>query len=449
MDDKPKKQRRDKRRPLSDFPRNLTGTPHDEPDDWQFLLGEGKVSRELGDIVAPIPVFSGVMGLGGWVVDRYETFQDGRFVVYARCRVVPVTCDRCNGDNLIHYGSQKQKFQDIPYHMRPTTIIVDRQRLRCKDCGKTQFQMLTHMDGKHMMTERLKAYIREQSMKRTFTSIGEDVGLDEKTVRRIFSAYADELEVTHKVYSPEWLGIDEVHLTRQMRCVLTDVHRRKPLDILKDRNKPTVVRWLRQYMDPAIVKVVTMDMHTAYRNAVQEVLPDAKIVVDKFHVERSANKALDMVRKATHKTVSEYQRKQLKHDRKIMLMRRDALTDQQRFILELWLGNFNDLGKAYLLKEAFYDIYSFTTKYEAEMAYQVWLDDLNQQSDVIREAFSELTTFMSNWREHIFNYFDVRATNAYTESLNGMLKEIYRNGRGYSFKAIRAKVLYGKIDHQR
>lgn len=360
-----------------------------------------------------------------------------------------MACNHCNGDNLILFGSQTQKFRDVPYHMKPTTLVVQRQRLRCKDCGKTQFQMLPHMDSKRMMTDRLRNYVREQSMKRTFTSIAEDTGTDEKTVRQVFSEYADELEQTHKVYTPEWLGIDEVHLTRQMRCVLTDVDRKKPLDILKDRNKPTVERWLLTYMDPKVVKVVTMDMHTAYRNAVQKVLPEAKIIVDKFHVERAANKALDTVRKATHKTIGEYQRKQLKHDRKIMLMRRDDLTDQQRFILGVWLDNFADLGKAYLLKEAFYDIYSFPTKYHAEMAYQVWLEDLNKQSDLIQESFSEITTFMENWREPIFNYFDVRATNAYTESLNGLLKQIYRNGRGYSFKAIRAKVLYGKIDHQR
>jgi transposase len=112
-----------------------------------------------------------------------------------------------------------------------------------------------------------------------------------RTVRRIFNAYADDLEQTHKIQTPEWLGIDEVHLTRQMRCVLTDVYTRKPLDILKDRNKPTVSRWLREHIDPAIVKVVTMDMYTGYRNAVQEVLPNAKIVVDKFHVERCSKQS--------------------------------------------------------------------------------------------------------------------------------------------------------------
>lgn len=446
-----KKQRRDKRR-QSDVPvvldnignhsdSNLSDIPWDVPD--------YPVKRQRGDSHKPLPLQSGAMNLAGWIADKYEYHED-KMVVYATCIQYADPCENCHfDDSFIRYGSQRQTYHDLPYHAKPTEIVVERQRLRCKNCGKTQFQSLPDMDTKHMMTQRLVLYVREQSMKRTFTSIAADIGVSEKTVRRIFSAYADELEKTHKVYTPEWLGIDEVHLTRQMRCVMTDVHRRKPLDILKDRSKPTVVRWLRKNINPDEVKVVTMDMYTGYYNAVGEVLPNAKIIVDKFHVVRAANKAMEYVRKSTHTLVSEYQRKQLKHDRKIMLMRRDALNEQQRFILETWLGNFEDLGKAYLLKEAFYDIYSFTTKYEAEMAYRVWLDDLNSQSDLVREAFSELTTSMTNWHDPIFNYFDYRATNAYTESLNGMLKQIYRNGRGYSFKAIRAKVLYGKIDHQR
>lgn len=179
-----RKERRDKRRPLSEFPRQYVGSFDDDPDGWEFLTEEGVARRDLGGEGKPLPLFSGVMGLGGWVVDRYEEFVYARLFVYARCQVVPSACDRCSSDNLIRFGSQTQKFRDLPYHMKPTTLVVERQRLRCKDCGKTQFQMLPHMDAQHMMTERLKKYVRKQAMERTFTSIAEDVGVDEKTVRR-------------------------------------------------------------------------------------------------------------------------------------------------------------------------------------------------------------------------------------------------------------------------
>ncbi|ENP8454704.1 transposase [Photobacterium damselae] len=42
----------------------------------------------------------------------------------------------------------------------------------------------------------------------------------------------------------------------------------------------------------------------------------------------------------------------------------------------------------------------------------------------------------------IFAYFDHPITNAYTESLNNLIRVMIRTGRGYSFEALRAKMLF-------
>lgn len=57
------------------------------------------------------------------------------------------------------------------------------------------------------------------------------------------------------------------------------------------------------------IEVVTMDMWNTYRTAVNKVIPNAKIVVDKFHV---VNLGLEKVRKDLRKTLTSTQRKVLK-----------------------------------------------------------------------------------------------------------------------------------------
>jgi hypothetical protein len=52
---------------------------------------------------------------------------------------------------------------------------------------------------------------------------------------------------------------------------------------------------------------------------------------------------------------------------------------------------------------------------------------------------------MTNWETEIFNYFDHPITNAYTEALNGLIR---RMGRGYSFEALRAKILFTEGVHK-
>nr|WP_259455834.1 transposase [Bacillus sp. PK3_68] len=65
-----------------------------------------------------------------------------------------------------------------------------------------------------------------------------------------------------------------------------------------NRNKETVIQRLTEIDDRYGIEYVTIDMWKSYKNAVNTVLPHAKVVVDKLHVARMANQALDSVRKA-------------------------------------------------------------------------------------------------------------------------------------------------------
>ncbi|MFB1051547.1 transposase [Paraliobacillus sp. JSM ZJ581] len=56
--------------------------------------------------------------------------------------------------------------------------------------------------------------------------------------------------------------------------------------------------------------------------------------------------------------------------------------------------------------------------------------------------FENLIKSMNNWEEEIFNYFNSPITNAYTEYLNRLIKTMNHVRRGYSFEALRAKILF-------
>lgn len=65
----------------------------------------------------------------------------------------------------------------------------------------------------------------------------------------------------------------------------------------------------------------------------------------------------------------------------------------------------------------------------------------------MRETFKPILTAIGNWHAEIFNYFDPPITNAYTESLNYLMRVMNRLGRGYSFDALRAKILFTEGVH--
>lgn len=55
--------------------------------------------------------------------------------------------------------------------------------------------------------------------------------------------------------------------------------------------------------------------------------------------------------------------------------------------------------------------------------------------------FEGLLSIVKNWRREILAYFDHRFTNGSTEGVNAAIRQIDRQGRGYSFEVLRARLL--------
>ncbi|HBB9944293.1 transposase [Vibrio parahaemolyticus] len=120
-------------------------------------------------------------------------------------------------------------------------------------------------------------------------------------------------------------------------------------------------------------------------------------------------------------------------------MRRHELTDAEYLRYSGWVLNYPEMGEAYELKESFFNIWNSRTRDEAQQTYYAWL---RQVSPEMKQYFDPLIKAMGNWHNEIFAYFEHPITNAYTESLNNLIRVMNRTGRGYSFEALRAKMLF-------
>src|SRR5690606_14513492 len=202
------------------------------------------------------------------------------------------------------------------------------------------------------------------------------------------------------------------------RCVLTNIEERTLLDVLPNRSKETVVGYLSRLPNRGRIQYVTMDMWQPYKDAVKAVLPKATIIVDKFHVVRMANQALETIRKQLKEGLSPKERRGLMHDRFILLKRHKELTEMDKVTLDLWTKNHPSLGIAYELKESFFDLWDIDSRQKAYLKYHDWKAKIPKE---LQTAFEPLTKAMENWEAEIFSYFDHRVTNAYTESLNSLI----------------------------
>ncbi|HHA1618107.1 TPA: ISL3 family transposase, partial [Enterobacter cloacae] len=360
------------------------------------------------------------------------------YQVHAEVTEPTTRCPNCNHSETVGFGRRDEVIMDTPVHGKRTGIMLNRRRYRCQSCRKTFLEPVPHKDNKRQMTRRLIQYIERESLRRTFSGVAEDVGVDEKTVRNIFNDYCERLEKTLKFEMPQWLGIDEIHIIKP-RCVITNIEQQTIVDMLDNRNKTTVTRYLSKRTDRDQVCYVAMDMWRPYRQAVETVLPDATVIIDKFHVIRMANESLERARKAIRIALTPQQRRGLMRDRFVLLKRRHELSDAEYMRFSGWTLNYPEIGQAYELKESFFEIWDCQTRHRAQEAYYAWLRQITPE---MKAHFDPLIKAMGNWHDDIFAYFDHPITNAYTESLNNLIRVVNRVGRGYSFEALRAKILF-------
>ena len=289
------------------------------------------------------------------------------------------------------------------------------------------------------MTVRLKTWLEKKSLRHPFTHLAEETGVGNSTIRMVFDDYVDQLRDSLRFETPEVLGIDEVHLIRRPRALFTNIPSCIVIEMLPDRNKTTVARFLSDLPSKGRIRCVAIDMWRPYQDAVREALPGIPVVVDKLHVLKMANAALDALRKTVGGTLPPGKRRTLMRNRHVLLKRFSKLNEVQRKRLDEWGKDFPVLLKAHLAKERFYDVYEASSRAEASRLYKEWDAGLDPE---IRSTFGPLLTAFKNWEGPILAYFDHRVTNACTESANNLIRAVQRMGRGYSFDVLRARILF-------
>lgn len=383
---------------------------------------------------------------------RYED-KDGISIKYdAEAIERPTVCPKPHmkqdaGYMLHKHSSKTNLIRDTKSEGKLVYINLRINRYRCSACGAIIPDTFTFYDQKAHTTNRLRdEYVRRCIKGETFSYIANDYGVDHKTVAAAFKAYADAHvdELTYS-YTPEILGIDEAHIDDHYRLVLTDIKEQRLLDIKKD-NSPEVVRTYLRTLDKDICRCTTMDFAPEYASAVSDVLPDATIVIDKFHVVQEINSYLDKARRSIQNELKAQgvDIRRFKRSRYLFLANMESLDDDSCMTLSSWFKDYPCLYEAYMCKETFRDIYLVAKTYqEASIMYDKWLDAVP-----VSEIFRPMKRTMTFRREHILNYWHCKWTNAYTESINNLIKKIEKAGRGYKFSTLRKKCIL-EINHSK
>lgn len=407
-----------------------------------------------------------IFNLPGYrVVDAVDLPLGGR-----RVRVQPVDladgCPSCGVISARVHAWIVQRVRDIPYAGQ-LEVMVRKPRLVCAEpeCPRGTFTPATEqLPVRARCTTRLRTALLSAVIDsgRAVAEVAAGHGVAWWTVQSTVNAAAvllpnvDELHVRrlgideHRYRRVRWFRDPDGGRWRRVEPWMTSIVNAdcgQVLGIVDGRDSAAVRGWLSE-RSPAWrnrIEVVAIDPSAAFRKAITEQLPNAKVSVDPFHLVQLANLMVTRVRQRLIR--EREQRRGRKIDpawanRTLLLRGYDTLSARAKARLQTVFASddpTDELSAAWGVKEQLRRLLTVTGVDQARR------EKMILGCYVIAADMDEtwrLWHTIQAWWLAIEVLIRTRVTNARTEAANTGIKQIKRIGRGYRNPAhYRARIL--------
>ena len=340
-------------------------------------------------------------------------------------------CRKCGKRNHLRNEAYTRTIQDLDLGPKKCYITFTEVKLHCR-CGYRGYEAVDFTRPYSHCTKRYEEYVYRLSEKMTISDVRAVTGLDWKTVKDIDKHYIKKRLVGLQNITPRRLGIDEIAYEKGHKylTVVRDLDLNRVIWIGLKRRKETLDTFftILEKEKQRLITVVVLDMWDPYITSVRQHCPNADIVIDKFHIIRKVNEAVDTIRKQEFAQAKKEERIQMKRKRFIILKRGKNLTESQQEKLQELMENNERLYKAYLLKEQISDIFDEQEYDTALKRLANWIENVNH-SDIT--PFKKVIKTLRRYAYGVNNYFKYHITNAGSEGFNTKINIIRRKAYGF------------------
>ena len=366
-------------------------------------------------------------------------------------------CPHCNSKNIVKNGVRYRKIKYIPIQNYNVELHLTVQRHICKDCRKTFSPSTNIVSNNSNISNNLKYTIALELQKNiSLTSIAERYNVSVTSVQRIMDDCYSDFKV-NKEHLPEAICIDEFKSVKNidgaMSFVFANYHTKNIIDIVEDRRLHSLTEYFSRFSLEARnnVKYVCMDMYTPYISLVDSIFPNAKIVIDKFHIVNLVNRAFNQTRiSIMNSTQDEPLKRKLKLFWKSLLKYYPDLC-QVNYYCQSFKRKLSSKDKVdYLLDkspelEANFNIYQDiiqAIKHNNFKRFEETVKKYLASKEKISKKMMIALKTLKKYMKYIENMFESNITNGVIEGLNNKIKSIKRTAFGYSnFSNFKKRVL--------
>ena len=369
--------------------------------------------------------------------------EQGDWLIQIESTLEGTTCRKCGRSiHQLHGFDQSIRVRHLPVFGQSVYIEFRPKRYRCGHCDghPTTTQRLSWHDVRSPNTKPYEKWLLGLLVNSTVADVAKRLAISEESVNGVVERWLSSKVDWEAFEELGVLGVDEIALKRGHRdfVVLVTVRTQSGgvqlLAVLPNRKKQTLIDFFASIPNPlkATIQRVCSDMYDGFVNAAQEELPNAKIVLDRFHVAKAYRDCADTVRKRElkrlKKELSKDEYNQLKGTMWSFRKSPQDLKDEEKQRLERLLSHSPTLQQAYQLRNELTEIFEGDyTKAGAKCAIRAWCKRVRKSG---LEAFNRFLKTVETWLDKIANYFLERLSSGFVEGFNNRAKVLKRRCYG-------------------
>ena len=350
-------------------------------------------------------------------------------------------CSGCHQPAPGYDQLTQRRFEFIPFWGFLVFLLYAMRRVDCPRCGKIVVEEVPWGDGKRTLTKAYMLFLARWARRLSWKETAEAF---RTSWDKVFDAVEHVVTwgLEHRVLGQiDAIGVDEIQYAKGHKY-LTLVYQIDPgVTRLLWAGRERTIESFRGFFtvigEEAASKIVFVcsDMWEPYLKVIREKCSEALHILDRFHIVAKMNKALDEVRAGESRRMArEGLAPVLKKSRWLLLKREENLKTEQRFRLRDLLRYNLRTVRAYLLKEAFQQLWDYNSPTWAGKFLDEWC------GQVMRSRIEPMKKIARSLREHrelILNYFRAQKllSSGVVEGLNNKAKVTMR--KSYGFRTFR------------
>ena len=389
-----------------------------------------------------------------------ENFFESRTIKNKKCSVIKgylfnnyEYCPKCgciNENTIIKKGIDKCLIKINKISEMTSYLELNKQIYKCKNCNKKftaksnviSFGCRISNNVRLAILNCAKEFMSKSLIARLYN-------VSDNTVQKIFDSvfYNDTV---YKTFLPKAICIDEFTFKKKTYAFnICNARNGKTIDLVLDRTTNNLDKYFSHCTEKARkrVKFVVMDMYSPYIDLIKKWFPNAKIIIDLFHIVQLLTKSLNKTRINVMNQNKDDSTKFKRYWRLILKSRFDLDTScWKKFRCFKNLMTEVDVVDYLLSKDKFfensYDLYQDILYHLQHRDYKGFSQVINQKyKDISKQLQTTLNT-LRKYSKYIKNTLEYSYSNGVMERNNNTCKLIKRISFGFrNFRNMKSRII--------